>query len=123
MPEKKEMHARARSLRNAMTSEERHLYYDYFKHLSISVRRQMAIGMYIADFYIPSAKLVVELDGSQHYEKQGKKWDENRDCFMAEQGILILRFSNLDIAKRFKAVCESITLKIEERTKQKLTFR
>ena len=123
MPSKAEMHRRARSLRNGMTPEEKHLFYDYFKHLSLIVRRQMPVGMYIADFYISEAKLVIELDGSQHYETDGRAWDERRDHFFAEQGILVLRYSNAEVNLRFHAVCEDITLHIEQRIKHKLTYR
>ena len=67
----KNLTANARSLRRNMTKEERHLWYDFLKGLPVRVHRQKVIGNYIADFYIASAKLVIELDGSQHYEENG----------------------------------------------------
>ena len=57
----------AKELRKSMTKEERHLWYDFLKQLPITVHRQKPLGNYIVDFYIASAKLVIELDGSQHY--------------------------------------------------------
>ena len=95
-----------------MTKEERHLWYDFLKPLSLTVKRQHIIGPYIADFYIPSARLIIELDGSQHYEDTGMHADRERDAFLASQGIAVLRYSNLDINQRFRNVCEDILLHI-----------
>ena len=98
----------AQKLRHDMTKEERHLWYDFLKSLSVTVRRQHVIGSYIVDFYIASAKLVIELDGSQHYEDTGIASDQERDHFLASQGLRVLRFSNLDIHRNFNGVCEEI---------------
>ena len=98
----------AKSLRKNMTKEERHLWYDFFKTLPVTVNRQKVIGNYIVDFYIASFKLVVELDGSQHYEDKGTENDIKRDAFLNSLGIKVLRYSNLDINQRFENVCEDI---------------
>ncbi len=95
-------------LRRNMTKEELHLWYDCLKKLPFTVNRQKVIGNYIADFYIASAKIVIELDGSGHYTYQGKVKDKKRDEFFAENGMLVLRYSNLDIHKNFKFICEDI---------------
>ena len=58
-----------------MTKEERHLWSDFLKTLPITVKRQEVIGPYISDFYIASAKLVIEIDGAQHYTAEGKQDD------------------------------------------------
>lgn len=58
----------ARTLRKEMTWPERHLWYDFLKNLLQTVHRQKMIGNFIVDFYIPSCKLVIELDGAQHTE-------------------------------------------------------
>ena len=58
----------AKSLRRNQTKEERHLWYDFLKSLPVMVHRQKVIGPYIVDFYIAAAKLVIELDGSQHFD-------------------------------------------------------
>jgi len=58
----------AKTLRKNMTKEERHLWYDFLKTLPLTVNRQKVIGNYIVDFYIASSKIVIELDGSQHYK-------------------------------------------------------
>ena len=73
----------AQRLRREMTKEERHLWYDFFKTMGIQANRQKPIGPYIVDFYVASAKLVVELDGSQHYEDAGKAYDKNATSFFA----------------------------------------
>ena len=98
----------ARTLRKNMTKEERHLWYDFFKNLSVTVNRQKVIGRYIVDFYIASAKTAVELDGSQHYDDIGRKNDEIRDNYLNTLGIKVLRYSNADINQRFDSVCSDI---------------
>lgn len=98
----------SRILRKNMTKEERHLWYDCLKHLEVTVHRQKVIGPYIVDFYIANAKLVIELDGSQHYEEQGKEVDESRDTYLQGLGLIVLRYSNADVNQRFDSVCEDI---------------
>ena len=98
----------AETLRKNMTKEERHLWYDFLKTLSVTVNRQKVIGNYIVDFYIASSKFAIELDGSQHYEDKGVENDANRDAFLNDLGIKVLRYSNLDINQRFESVCEDI---------------
>ena len=98
----------AKTLRKNMTKEERHLWYDFLKSLPITVHRQKPIGPYIVDFYIASAKIIIELDGSQHYEKEGSEKDVCRDAYLREQGMTILRYSNSDINCDFQGVCQDI---------------
>ena len=100
-------------LRRNMTKEEKHLWYDCLKQMPVTFNRQKVIGNYIADFYCASAKLVIELDGSQHYEEQGVIMDKIRDSFFEKQGITVLRYSNLQIHREFKNVCEDIWNHIE----------
>ena len=101
----------ARSLRKTMTKEERHLWYDYLrglKNLGVFVHRQRVIGPYIVDFYIASEKLVIEVDGSQHYENSGVAHDVIRDRYLQRLGVKVLRYSNLDVNLRFESVCQDI---------------
>ena len=98
----------AKTLRKNMTKEERHLWYDFLKGLPVSVNRQKVIGNYIVDFYIASVKIVIEIDGSQHYEKNGRECDVERDRYLNGLGLKVLRYSNLDINRRFASVCEDI---------------
>ena len=98
----------AKALRKKMTKEERHLWYDFLRNLPVMVHRQKVIGNYIVDFYIAKHKIVIEADGSQHYETQGMRNDEERDAYMRSLGITVLRYSNADINLRFPSVCQDI---------------
>ena len=98
----------AKSLRKNMTPEERHLWYDFLKPLPITVNRQKVIGRFIVDFYCTAAKLVIEIDGSQHYEEQGMETDKIRDAYLRSKGLTVLRYSNYEINNYFDGVCEDI---------------
>ena len=98
----------SRTLRKNMTKEERHLWYDFLKRLSVTVHRQKVIGPYIVDFYIAAAKMVIELDGSQHFEPTGMHADQIRDSYLQSFGLTILRYSNRDVNQQFDAVCQDI---------------
>ena len=98
----------ARTLRKNMTKEERKLWYEFLKQLPVTVKRQELIGRYIADFYISSARIAIELDGSQHYEEDGQAYDRTRDAFFSAQGILVLRYPNNAVNQNFSGVCEDI---------------
>ena len=103
----------ARTLRKNMTRHERHLWYDFLKGLPMMVHRQKVIGSYIVDFYIAEKKLVIELDGSQHYDLPGKQADAARDAFLTEQNLTVLRYANSDIDKNFRGICEDILSHLE----------
>ena len=103
----------AQKLRKEMTKEERHLWYDFLKGLPVTVNRQKVIGRYIADFYCACAKLVIEIDGSQHYEENGIQADKKRDEYFKNIGIQVLRYSNDDINSNFEGVCEDILNRIQ----------
>ena len=98
----------AQALRKNMTKQERHLWYDFLKGLSVNVNRQKPIGPYIVDFYIASSKLIIELDGSQHYEPNNQKSDNLRDEYFNGIGIRVLRYPNNEIDTNFEAVCKDI---------------
>ena len=91
-----------------MTKEEARLWYQYLCRTEHRFRRQVVIGNYIVDFYCHGAKLAVELDGSQHYEPTEAEKDRMRTAYLESQGIAVLRFSNLDILRRFEDVCAEI---------------
>ena len=91
-----------------MTREEKHLWYDFLKHLPQTVNRQKVIGNYVVDFYCATAKIAIELDGSQHYEEKGIKKDQERDQYLNELGITVLRYTNIDIHNNFDGVCFDI---------------
>ena len=110
----------AQTLRKNMTKEEAHLWYQFLCRYPLRFRRQYVIGNYIADFYCHQAKLVVELDGSQHYSPEEQEYDQRRTNYMQSQGLSVLRFSNLDIMRRFRDVCEAIDMTAKERATQNL---
>ena len=106
----------ARSLRKNMTRQEKHLWYDFLKTYPVQFRRQKQFGDYIVDFYCGAATLVIELDGGQHYSDEGLEKDAERSRYLESIGLKVLRYTNADIDRRFKSVCEQIDLTVRERT-------
>ncbi|MFA5450193.1 MAG: endonuclease domain-containing protein, partial [Clostridia bacterium] len=102
------------SLRKAMTKEERRLWYDYLKNYEIRFLRQKVIDKYIADFYCSKAKLVIEIDGTHHFEEEGKVKDAVRTESFENRGLKVIRISNYDIWNNFTGVCESIDRVVKE---------
>ena len=105
----------ARILRRNMTRQEKHLWYDFLQHYPVKIYKQRIIDNFIADFYCHSARLVIEIDGSQHYTNQGKAHDEARTEILERYGICVLRFSNKDVDDNFDDVCKMIDRVINER--------
>lgn len=107
----------ARSLRKGMTKEERHLWYDYLRKYPVHFYRQRVIGNYIVDFYCAQARLVIELDGSQHYEDYGVAYDEKRTEFLQSYGLQVIRIPNNEVNRNFSGVCEHIDRIVNEAMK------
>ena len=107
----------ARRLRREMTPHERKLWYLFLRKYPVKIYKQRIIGRFIVDFYCASARLVIELDGSQHYEPQGLAYDAERSQFLMSLGLEILRFSNRDIDRDFRGVCAQIDLIIRNSKK------
>lgn len=106
---------RAQTLRKEMTKEERHLWYDFLKSYPVQFKRQYTLGVYIVDFYCYQAKLIVELDGSQHCEPEAIAYDQRRTVYLQQQGYCVLRISNRDVMTQFRAVCEAIDTAVQNR--------
>ncbi len=98
----------AKKLRRNMTKEERHLWYDYLRGYPARFTRQKVLGQYIADFYCAEAKLVIELDGSQHYDAENLSYDAARTEYLEAFGLRVLRFPNNQVMSDFSGVCEAI---------------
>ena len=98
----------SQKLRREMTPQERHLWYDCLKALPVGVRRQHVLGPYIVDFYVPEKRLVIELDGSQHFCTEGAEQDCKRDTYFEEHRITVVRYSNREINASFDSVCEDL---------------
>ena len=115
LPRNKNLKNLSTNLRNNATAEENKLWYEFLRTYPIRFNRQRIIGSYIVDFYCAKAKLVIELDGSQHYEPDTIKSDTERTKFFEGLGLKVLRFSNLDINKNFYEVCTVIDNEIQLR--------
>jgi very-short-patch-repair endonuclease len=98
----------ASDMRKEMTKEENHLWYDYLSKLKSPFLRQKIIGHYIVDFYCAKHRLVIEVDGSQHYTHEGMTYDQIRTEYLIHFELNILRFSNNDVTNKFEAVCRKI---------------
>ena len=105
----------AQNLRKNQTKEEGLLWNLFLKRCPVRFRRQYVIGNYIVDFYCHAAKLVVELDGSQHYDPAEVQKDNVRTQYLESIGIYVLRFSNLDVLRRFEDVCAEIDRTVKQR--------
>lgn len=110
----KEMIPVAKMLRKNMTKEEKHLWYDFLHDHPVHFKRQKALGKYVADFYSAEARLVIELDGSQHFTDVGKSKDKERTKYLEEYGIHVLRFKNYQVREGFRSVCKQIDEAIEQ---------
>ena len=93
LPSNNKLKPPAQSLRKNATKEERHLWYDFLKTYPVQFNRQKVIGNFIVDFYCDKAKLVIELDGAQHYEENAQLYDEERTAYLCGLGITVVRFS------------------------------
>ena len=102
-------------LRKHQTKEERHLWYDFLKGYPLPVHRQYSFDNYIVDFYCHKAKLVIELDGSQHCDPGSIEYDYQRTANLEAKGLYVLRISNRDVMEQFRSVCELIDLTIKSR--------
>lgn len=114
MERNKNLTENARSLRKNMTKEESMLWNCFLRRYQPRFHRQFVIGSYITDFYCHKAKLVVELDGSQHCSPEEIQYDQRRTAYLQAQGLKVLRFSNLDVLQQFEAVCTAIDSAVKD---------
>ena len=115
MNSNKDLTALAQTLRKNMTREEKHLWYDFLKKQPLTINRQKVLGKYIVDFLCEDAKLVIELDGAQHYSEQGRLRDAERDAYLNKLGYSVVRYTDHDIRTNFDAVCLDIERHLNER--------
>ena len=104
----------AKTLRKNMTKEARHLWYDFLRTYPIRFLRQKVIDNYIVDFYCHEARLIIELDGSQHYEEKGLLKDKIRTEKIENRNLTVIRIPNNEVNKNFRGVCEYIDLFVKE---------
>ena len=105
----------AKILRRNMTKQEKRLWYDFLQHYPVKIYKQRIIDNFIADFYCHQAKLIIEIDGAQHYTPEGRSYDEARTEILEQYGLSVIRFSNSDIDDKFEGVCYTIEEAIKER--------
>lgn len=114
-----ELVSRARELRRDMTKEERRLWFDYLRTYPVRFSRQKVLGRYIADFYCAQAGLVLELDGSQHYEPEEQEKDAQRTAYLEKYSIHFVRIPNNEVTGNFRGVCEYIDSLVKQRMEAK----
>ena len=110
--------ANAKTLRKNMTKEEKHLWYDYLKNYPVRFLRQKVIDNYIVDFYCHSARLIIELDGSQHYDEKGLMKDRIRTERIEQRNLTVLRILNYEVNSNFEGVCQYIDIAVKESLRQ-----
>ena len=108
----------AKELRKEMTKEERRLWYDFLRNYSVRFSRQKVLGKYIVDFYSAEAKLVIELDGSQHYEDDKIVTAAERTAFLESYGLTVLRIPNNEVNRNFQEVCQYIDMAVKQSLSQ-----
>jgi very-short-patch-repair endonuclease len=120
LPFERKLKPLARNLRTNMTDAEQLIWSKVRRKQigDLQFYRQKNIGNYIVDFYCPKGKLIVELDGGQHYETEGMKKDQERDRYLQGLGLKVLRFSDIDVLKNIDGVMETI----HEHLKSSLTL-
>ena len=108
----------AQELRKSMTKEEKHLWYDFLRTYPVRFIRQKVIDSYIVDFYCAKAKVVVELDGSQHGETINVERDNLRDEALSKYDIRVIRIPNYEIWQNFNGVCRHIDNTVQQSLSQ-----
>ena len=108
----------AKELRINMTKEEKHLWYDFLRTYPTRFIRQKVIDGYIVDFYCAKAKIVIELDGSQHGEEDNVKKDAQRDINLSKYNIKVIRIPNYRIWQDFNTVCRYIDFEVSQSLSQ-----
>lgn len=114
LPYKKQLKDAARKLRTNPTDAERKLWRQLCRKQvgGFQFYRQKPVGRYIVDFYCSKLKLVIEVDGGQHFEEKQILYDKERTTFLAGLGLKVLRFSNLDVLKNMDGVMRTIIAEV-----------
>ena len=102
------MTPRAQELRKDATPQEKHLWYDFLSTHPYRFLRQRIFGSYIVDFYCHKARLVIEIDGGQHFTEEGLEYDRLRTSFLESLQLKVIRFTNRDVDQHFEHVCQQI---------------
>ncbi len=108
----------AKEMRKNQTDEERKLWYNYLKKIKPRFHRQKIFGKYIVDFYCPQLKIILEIDGIQHYDEKARIYDAKRTEFLEKQGYSVIRFDNSEVNKDYYNTIYYIARHCEEKAKQ-----
>ena len=108
----------AKNLRKNMTDEEKTLWYNYLNKIYPRFHRQKIIGNYIVDFFCPKLKLIIEIDGEQHFWKENEEYEKRREKFLNDSGYKLLHFYNSDINKHIRETEHTITNACRERAEE-----
>ena len=114
MERNKDLTPLSQTLRKNQTKEEALLWYSFLRKYPYPFRRQYVIGDYIVDFYCHKARLVIELDGSGHYEPEQEEKDKKRTQYLESIGLTVLRFTNVEVTRSFRQVCEEIDHRVRK---------
>ena len=109
---------RARSMRKEPTEEENKLWHLYLKKMQPRFTRQKIIGSYIVDFYCPKLKLIIEIDGVQHYLEENEMYEKRREEYLQGKGYKLLRFYNSEVNKNLSNTEETISWSCAERAEE-----
>ena len=118
MQDKKILVERAHKMRKEPTEEENKLWHILLKKIRPRFLRQRVIGNYIVDFCCPKLKLIIEVDGEQHYMPEGKNYEDKRTEFLEQSGYKIIRFYNSDINKLIRNAEQMIIYSCKERAEE-----
>ena len=116
LPYNKNLKGYSQQLRKPMTDAERRLWAEIRMQqlMGYQFYRQKPVGDYIVDFFCPRAKLVIEVDGSQHFSDDRTEYDRIRDEYISSLGLRVLRFNNNDVLTNIDGVVERILESLEE---------
>jgi very-short-patch-repair endonuclease len=114
IPYRRDLTARAQSLRRDPTPAEKKLWYELLRDLPQKFTRQKPLGQYVADFYCARHQLVIELDGDSHYTDEAQRYDKARSAALEAQGIRVIRFTNADVLQNFEGVCREIVRALKQ---------
>ena len=98
----------AKTLRKNMTKEERRLWYDFLRSYPVRFLRQKVVDDFVVDFYCHEARLIIELDGSGHYEPKALLRDKIRTEKIESRNLKVVRIPNNEVNNNFSGVCEYI---------------
>ena len=115
LPYRHQLIPRAKELRREATRQENHLWYDFLRTYPIRFQRQKTIDTFIADFYCHRARLIVELDGAQHFTSQGTAYDQERTAILQRYGLGVIRFTDREVDEQFASVCAEIDRSVKRR--------